>query len=179
VARIGVENEQTLDLDGLRGRDPRRPRRRITGDSSGLEVHMLSMQKSRVALIVGSLVAGSLLSAGAGLVSMPGAASAKEPITVTGGIVAADGSTIAGQGFSVSHPSSGIYTITFRHGTFPADRHAVINVTPGTTASTIVVPSVGAVFATAGGLKATIVLSSSLKKLTPADESFGFTILAV
>ena len=87
--------------------------------------------------------------------------------------------TIAGTGFTVSHPSVGTYVVRYRKGSFPSTGHSVINVTPGTVSGIVVVPSISAVAASDGGLTATIVLSSTAGQLTPANEDFGFTILEV
>src|SRR4051812_254158 len=113
-----------------------------------------------------ALVGALALSGAAGEVwGASSAASAGTPKTVAGGIVNAGGSVIAGKGFTVKHPSAGVYTIAYGAGTFVAGKNPVVNVTPGTGAGTIVVPGISTFSANNGGLKVTVVLSRTAGSL--------------
>jgi hypothetical protein len=139
---------------------------------------MFSIRSRRGLFTLGVMLGLVVAGLGVGLSSQAGSAVGRTTLRA-GGIVNTDGSIIAGKGFTVRHPSTGIYTVTYPAGTFPGAKHPVITVTPGTASGVIALPSISAVSSSGGGLSATIVLSASTGSLTVADEDFGFMILEV
>lgn len=88
------------------------------------------------------------------------------------GIVNVDGTISSGSGFTVLHPSTGEYVISFPAGTWNADTSPAITVTPVAFFNVFAVATISP--ASDGGATITIDESGSAGLATPSDGSFTF-----
>jgi hypothetical protein len=98
------------------------------------------------------------------------------PLPYAAGIVQADGTVLSGFLFTVAHPGTGQYTVTYPSSAF-ASVPAMTVTAFGTNANKIAIPVVFSEKKAHGQIVFTILMSSTAGQLTPVDNGFQFTIV--
>ena len=99
------------------------------------------------------------------------------PLPYAGGIVQADGTILSGGLFTVAHPTTGQYTVTYDSATFGGVPAMAVSAF-GSNNNKIAVAVVYSETKSNGKIVFTILASRTAGKYTPYDSGFQFTIVS-